>query len=234
MIRLGAGLALLWAIAATPCAAQEVIQPYVAEYDVLRGGTVEGQATVSLSREDGGTWRLEEHTRGTQGLAALAGLKIDETSRFRRSATGLDCLRHEYRQGGLRKRERQVDCSAEGIVSRDHHGQYRFPAEAGVLDRQSASLALALDLAAGRRGELSYRVVDREQLDTQRYRVEGEETVEVPAGRLRALKVRRLRENPKRTTTTWFGIDQGWVPVRIVQGETDGISFELRLRTLRR
>ncbi len=228
-----ASLLALLALAA-PCLAAEALSPYVAEYELLRGGAVEGHATVSLTSEGDGVWRLEEHTRGTQGLAALAGLRIEETSRFRKTASGLQCLRHDYRQSGLRKRERRIECSDMGIVSRDHRGEHRFDAEPGAIDRQAVSLALAIDLAAGRRGALEYRVVDREQLETQAYRVAGEDTVEVPAGRLRAVKVERIRTDTRRSTTTWFGIEQGWVPVRIVQGETTGVAFELRLVSLRR
>ncbi|HMN34223.1 MAG TPA: DUF3108 domain-containing protein [Chiayiivirga sp.] len=219
---------------AAPSFAGDALSPYVAEYEVLRGGAVEGRATVSLASEGDGVWRLEEHTRGTQGLAALAGLRIEETSRFRKTASGLQCLRHDYRQSGLRKRERRIECGDAGIVSRDHRGEHRFAAESGVIDRQAVSLALAMDLAAGRRGELEYRVVDREQLEAQAYRVAGEDTVEVPAGRLRAVKVERIRADARRSTTTWFGVEQGWVPVRIVQGEADGAAFELRLVSLRR
>lgn len=227
-------LAALLALTATPAVAQEALSPYVAEYEVLRSGAVEGRATMSLTAEGGGIWRLEGHTRGTQGLAALAGLRIDETSRFRETAEGLQCVRYDYRQTGLRKRERRVDCGADGIVSRDHRGEYQFPAQPGVIDQQAVGLALAIDLAAGRRGKLEYQVVDRGELAAQAYRVDGEDTVQVPAGRLRAMKVERIREDARRVTTTWFGIGQGWVPVRILQAESDGMAFELRLVSVRR
>ncbi|HPA00978.1 MAG TPA: DUF3108 domain-containing protein [Chiayiivirga sp.] len=222
------------AFAAISAHAQKPLSPYTAEYEVLRGGSVEGRATISLAEEGGGVWRLEEHTRGTQGLAALAGVRVDETSRFRATPEGLNCLEHSYRQTGLRKRERQVDCTAEAIVSRDHRGEYRFAAQDGVIDRQAVGLAIALDLAAGRRGELDYAVIDRESLETNRYQVAGEETVAVPFGTLRALKVERLRENSSRTTTMWFGTDQNLVPVRVRQNEGGGEGYELRLVSLKR
>ena len=134
---------------------------------------------------------------------------------------------------GLRKRERHVECGSEEIVSRDHRGEYRFPSQANVLDRQIVSLALARALAAGNQSDLTYQVVDRERLEPQRYRALGEETVVVPAGTLRAIKVERLREDSSRTTVTWFGIDQGLIPVRILQSD-EGEGFELRLVSLQR
>lgn len=229
---LRAALALLVAFAA-PVPAQETLRPYVAEYELLRAGAPAGHATIALEKGEAGTWQLRSHTRGTQGLAALAGFDVKEISTFRLTPDGLACLRYHHRLSGLRKRERHVDCGGEEITSRDHRGEYRFPAQAGVVDRQIVSLALARDLAAGRRDGLAYPVVDRERLEPQRYRALGEETVAVPAGKLRAIKVERLREDSDRTTVTWFGLDQGLVPVRIVQSD-EGEGFELRLVSLKR
>ncbi|MCX7563811.1 DUF3108 domain-containing protein [Xanthomonadaceae bacterium XH05] len=218
---------------ALPTPAQETLRPYVAEYELLRAGAPAGYATVALEAGDAGTWRLRSHTRGTQGLAALAGFDLKEVSIFRPTTKGFACVRYEYRLSGLRKRERQVECDSEAIVSRDHRGEYRFPVQAGTLDRQIVSLALARDLAAGHRNVLTYPVVDRERLEPQRYRSLGEEPVQVPAGTLRALKVERLREDSDRSTVTWFGLDNGLVPVRILQ-QDEGEGFELRLVSLKR
>ena len=225
--------ALLLIALAVPATAQEPLRAYVAEYELLRGGAPAGHATIMLEKGDADTWQLRSHTRSTQGLAVLTGLDVKEISTFRITPEGPACLRYHYRLSGLRKRERHVDCSGGEIVSRDHRGEYRFPAQAGAMDRQIVSLALARDLAAGRRDALVYPVVDREQLEAHRYRALGEETVQVPAGKLRAIKVERLRENSDRTTTLWFGLEQGLVPVRIVQRD-EGEGFELRLISLKR
>lgn len=213
--------------------AQEPLRPYVAEYDLLRAGSPAGKATIALEKAEGDTWRLRSHTRGTHGLAALAGFDVRETSIFRETPQGLACIRYDYRLSGLRKRERQVECGAGAIVSRDHRTEHRFSPQPGIVDRQIVSLALGRDLAAGRREALSYPVVDRERLEAQHYRVLGEETIEVPAGKLRAVKVARVRDDNDRTTITWFGADNGLVPVRILQSD-EGEGFELRLISLKR
>ena len=63
----------------------------------------------------------------------------------------------------------------------------RGGAEVRVLDRQAVVLALAQDLAAGRRDALSYTVVDRDELGPQRYGVTGEETLQTAAATPREL-----------------------------------------------
>ena len=178
-------VALLLAAAATIAAeTTPVLQPYVAEYELLRAGKPEGRVSIRLEADGPGRWRMRSHTRATQGLAALAGIEIVETSEFAATAAGIACGQYHYRQTGLRRRERSIDCGtgANGITSRDHRGTYHFPAQPGVVDRQIASLALALELAAGQRGKLSLPVADRERLEKQRYRVRGEETLDLPAG----------------------------------------------------
>ncbi len=216
--------------------AQAPLTPYVAEYELLRSGSPSGRTTIRLESVGPDLWRLHSHTRGTQGLAALAGIEIVETSEFSEDAKGLSCSSYSYRQTGLRKRERQVDCDEDqnDIVSQDHNGQYQFSSESHVLDRQTVSLALALDLAAGKKRTLSYSVVDRDRLETQRFKVRGEETVDVPAGKMRAIKVERIHGDGQRKTTTWFAIDKGWVPVRVLQTNKGGEGFELRLLSLQR
>ncbi len=228
----GIGLTLLVSTAAS---ALPLLQPYVAEYQLLRGGQESGRSTIRLERAGDGDWTMRSDTRGTHGLAALTGIEIHETSEFSSRGKHLDCRHYQYRQTGLRKRERSVDCGAgeAGIRSRDHHGEYHFPARAGILDRQIVSLALALELAAGKRGEMSFSVVDREKLDTQHYRTLGEETLDVAGVPTHTLKLERLHDSPTRKTTTWYAPEQGWIPVRILHSDKDG-GYELRLLSLQR
>ena len=121
------------------------------------------------------------------------------------------------------------------ILSRDRDREHHFDYQPGVIDRQCVVLALAIDLASGKRGERVYTVVDRDQFGPQRYRVRGEERVDTPSGPLRALRVERVRaESHGRTTTSWLGVEQDFLPVKVLQSEPDGDSFEMRLISLRR
>lgn len=212
-----------------------VLQPYVAQYELLRAGHVAGEVNVKLEHIGKKQWRMTSHTRGTRGLAALAGVEVVETSEFTASAKGLSCGRYQYRQTGLSKRERSVDCntSKKEIISRDHRGEYRFPAQSGVLDRQIVSLALGMKLAMSKQTELSLPVVDRERLEPQSFQVGAEELLQIPAGSMRTIKLERAHGSSQRMTTTWLAIDNGWIPARIVHTGADG-GIELRLRSLQR
>jgi hypothetical protein len=222
----------MWLILSAAVAAPP-LTPYRAEYEVLRDGKPLGRAVVSLIRRDAATWEFTSLTRGTRGLAGIAGAEISERATLHANDERLETIEYRFHQKmAWKSRERSVEIDAAGgrILSRDRRGEHRFDYQPGVLDRFSAALAMSRDVAAGKRGELSYLVVDRDEFGPERYRVSDEETVQVPAGNLRALKVERLRDDARgRSTTTWLGIEQDFLPVRMLQTEPDGDTFEMRL-----
>ena len=79
--------ARLLALAATlllPLAAlAQLPAPYTATYEVRRNGDVLGTATVDFRALPGGRYELHSHTVGSQGLAAIAGVDLDERSTLR-------------------------------------------------------------------------------------------------------------------------------------------------------
>lgn len=212
--------------------------PYHAEYEVLRNGKPMGRGEVTLSDHGGDRWELRSVTRGTEGLAGLAGAEILERSTLRVDGDAIETIDYQLRQEmawKTRERSVSVDAAAGRITSRDRRGEHAFTYEPGVLDRQAVVLGLARDLAAGRSGELIYTMVDRDEFGPERYRVGATETVQVPAGALSAVRVERLRSGSKgRTTVSWLDPARGYVPVRVLQTEPDGDSFEMRLVSLKR
>lgn len=214
------------------------IAPYSAVYDVLRNGKPLGRGEVSLQRVDAATWELLSTTRGTEGFAGIAGVEIVEHSSLVWVDGRPESIGYRYRQkAAWRNRERRVDFdrAAGNILSHVRDETHRFDWQRGVLDRQSVSLALSQDVAAGARGELEYTVVDRDSLKLQKWQVGREETVDTPAGPLRALRADRLRDDAHgRATSSWLGVEQGFLPVRVLHRDEDGDSIELRLVSLQR
>ncbi len=213
------------------------LQPYTATYEVERNGGSLGDATVTLRQTPGG-WSYDSQTHGTHGMAALAAADISEHSELRVSGGALETRSYRYHLSTLLKsRERRIDVDpvAGRIVSTDKGREQEFPMQPGVLDQSAVNLAIAQDLANGKRGTLSYPVATRDKVDIQRYRVGGETVVQTPAGPIRAIEVARLRDSTNgRTTTSWFGVEKGYVMVRFLQDEPGGDSYEMRLISLRR
>ena len=228
---------VLFALAiALPAFAASQPTPYRADYEVLRNAKPLGRGTVTLAPE-GRTWLLTSVTRGTQGLASIAGVEIVEKSILQFRDGRPETLDYPYRQEAAwktRERSVRVDIEKGRVTSRDKDKVHEFVYEPYAIDRQVVALAMAHDLAQGKRDKLTYRVVDRDRFGPQTYRVGAEETVDTPAGPQRALRVQRVRNRSGRVTTTWLGVDNGFVPVRVLQSEPDGETFEMRLVKLER
>ena len=213
------------------------LQPYTDNYEVVRNGDTIGQATITLQRTPGG-WDYESVTHGTSGLAALAAADIDEHSEINANSGVLELRRYNYRLSTIVKSSQRsitVDPASNRIVSRDRKRETEFPMRPGVLDQQSVTVAIAQDLASGKHGTLTYSVAGRNEVSTQRYQVGKQQTLRVPAGSQRTVAVTRLRDSAGgRVTASWFGLDNGFVPVRIVQTEPNGEVFEMKLVSLKR
>jgi hypothetical protein len=224
-------VALVLLVLAGIATAADGLKPYSAEYEVMRNGDKLGVANVTLGRTASG-WDYESRTHST-GMASLAAANIEEHSIVSAINGLLQVTSYHYRLSTIVKstqRDIVVEPATNRIVIRDKKHTREFPITPGVLDQHAVTLAIAQDLANGKHGTLSYPVATKDNVDTQRYQVGKEETLKVPAGSLRTVVVTRLRESANgRTTVSWFGLDNGYVPVRVVQTEPGGEVLEMRL-----
>jgi hypothetical protein len=228
-VALAASVAPALASAAAPA-------PYTATYEVRRNGDRLGTATVSFRQLPNGRFELLSDTVGSEGLAAIAGVTVNERSILRWNAQP-ETVAYSYRQKmAWKSRERglQVDAGAGTIASRDKDRSYSLRYEPGVLDRNAVVVALMADLAEGKTGDLRYRIPDKDALETYVYRTGGSEQVQTAMGAQRALRVERIRESSNgRSTTLWLGEQRNYVPLRMLQREPDGETIEMKILSLR-
>jgi hypothetical protein len=226
----GASLLPALALAAMPA-------PYTANYEVLRNGDRAGQATVTLKALGNGRAEFHSSTTGSEGLAALAGAAVEERSVLRWQDGAPETVSWEYHQKVAwksRDRSLSVDPAARRLDLRDKDKRYSPPYRAGVLDRQSVTVALIHDVAAGRTGELRYSVPDKDEMGTWVFRTGASERIDTPMGAQRALRVERVRDSGGgRSTTLWLAQDRGYVPLRILQKEPDGETIDMKITSLR-
>lgn len=211
------------------------LSPFTASFDVLDGGKRVGSATLTL-RRDGPDWVFTTDTQGERGLAGFLGAKIHEQSRFRVSRGQLTSLAYRYRQKiSFRERTRSIDFDWTTRRAREDDGKTRseYALADAVIDRHIAVLALTLDLAAGRR-EHQHPVAYKGEVETWRFRREGTERLNTPAGALDTVRLARVRENVGRRTVSWHAESLGWLPVRIEQVEPDGARYTLALTRIDR
>lgn len=220
-------LALLTLALAAPLAAAPVA-PFTATYEVRRNGSLLGEATLQLMR-DGADWRFSSSTRGTHGLARIAGVRIEESSRFRYLPNGRpETLHYNYAQtSSFNERRRSARVLGIDIELGKDEQRWRVPHVAGVVDRQLLTVALMQAVAAGRRGLQTHQVVGRGPIEPQKWFIAGIEAV--PGAEDRGMRIERRRESADgRTTVMWLDDDRGHLPLRIEQREDDE-TIEMRL-----
>lgn len=214
------------------------LAPFTADYVTLRNGKEAGHTTLTLRANDDGSWSLKGETRGTAGLARLAGLGVVDDSRLRWRDGHPETLSWDYRQsGGLRQRTRHADFDwANGTVTMRHGEQTRtYPTVPGLIDRQTVTIALMADLARGAE-HFDCKVATKARVDELRYRRGEPATVTVPAGRFEAVAVERVPDPTDRrakVSRNWFAPALGWLPVKMEQHEEDGDSITLELTAWR-
>ena len=106
--------------------------------------------------------------------------------------------------------------------------QGTFQLKEGTLDELTAQLQLRLRLAAGEK-LIEFNQIDKDEVETRKYKVVGEETLETVLGKTKTIKVDRIRKNKKRHTSTWYAPDYDYIVVKSIQTKTGGDSFSLAL-----
>jgi hypothetical protein len=228
---LSRGAIALTLAAALPLAAAPVA-PFSATYEVRRNGSVLGEAKLRLA-DEGGQWQIASQTRGTQGLARAAGVRIDETSRFRYVDGAPETLEYRYAQKtsfNARERGAVVDAAAGRIALRNRDERHEVPYVRHALDRQLITIALMQAVAGGKRGVQTFAVIDRHEVETQTWVIGAAEAVPMGAASEQGLRVERRRDPSEgRHTVLWLDQDAGHLPLRIEQREDDGETIEMRL-----
>ena len=203
--------------------------PFTATYDVVRSGKRVGKANMSLQR-DGGNWRFTSVTHASLGPGGLLGIDTTETSLFRWKQYSPEMLAYDFRlDSSLKKSHRhtEADWSAQRVhVDDSGKGRSDYASEPGLVERHLLALALGQALLHGDNDEIDFAVAVRDHVEHQTFRVDGPETVDVPAGRFDdAWHVERSDRD--RGFNSWYAPERYPVPLMIRYGD----RMELRLAT---
>ncbi len=220
--------------APAPAAPVVTVAPFRAEFDLLRDGDVIGKAVMTLKALTGGEWQFE-----TQTEASLFFLSFSdrETSRLRwqdgqPQPLQFDKLRNRPGKTEVIKQVFNWKAGSENGQKNDQN--WSQPLAPGTQDLQSQLLALQADLQAGKT-PMRYTVSRYGKVREYRYAITAEETLNTKLGKLKTLRVERIREpNDDRQTISWFAPSLGFVPVRVQQYEDGELQADLQIRKLSR
>jgi hypothetical protein len=208
---------------------------FAAAYEARYGG-FKASAERSLdTMDDGG---IQMNTRLELKLLGQTISRIHEMSSLSTdSATGeLRPLAYSFEQTGLGSRSRSVSFDWDNAIATALNGnrENTITLEGTAMDNLSGYLVLRDQLMEGKT-EVSFKGIDKGELEEFHYRVVGEEPVTTSAGEFRSLKLERIRdETSHRTTNIWLALDWDYLLIKLVQKEpgSNTISLELTEATV--
>lgn len=200
---------------------------FTAVYNVSQNGQPLGVARVTLRVGSGGEWVYSKDVKGTGGLAALLGASVSESSTLRCKGDVPEAVSYDYQlQAAIKNKQRhlRVDWASGQVSVDDGKGPISYPAQPGMVERNTLPLALGLALRDGQQ-QVSLPVAVRQTVETQHFKVTGSETVKVPAGSFRAQRVERT--DADRGFTAWYAPNRFPLPVKLSQHDGGDMQLEL-------
>lgn len=199
---------------------------YDAHYDDFSA-----QANRSLS-QDSATGRFVLQSKLELVLLGSVVTSITERSEFLWDAERPLPLQYSYEQHGIGARERSI--------SFDHaaaQAEYKLNGTTGTValteptfDELSGYLLLEARLAAGET-DISFNVVDRDQMKTVHYKVRNRERLMTKLGEFETIKLERIRDaSSNRSTEIWLAPAHNYLMVKLVQEEPNGRVIRLDIR----
>jgi len=224
-------LAAILVIASLCSGPAQALEPFVANYQVLRDGRTLGEATMRVVKGDGARWRVDLGMRGT-GLFGLAGINAEQSTVF-------DTVGETYRpltQSTLRKtlftRKQTVGVYDWASLNARWTGAVKKTRRASVALQAGDMSGLLINLAVIRDAQpgklLKYRFVDDGRVRDHNYAVAQElETVAVGDIGYNAMRVTRVQSGVEETVL-WV-VDGVPTPIRMLQRENGADTYDLRL-----
>ena len=224
-------LAAVLVIASLCSGPAHALEPFVANYQVLRDGRTLGEATLQVVKGDGARWRVDLGMRGT-GLFGLAGINAEQSTVF-------DTVGETYRpltQSTLRKtlftRKQTVGVYDWASLNARWTGAVKKTRRASIALQAGDMSGLLINLAVIRDAQpgklLKYRFVDDGRVRDHDYAVAQElENVVVGDISYNAMRVSRVQSGVEETVL-WV-VDGVPTPIRMLQRENGADTYDLRL-----
>src|SRR5688572_4010584 len=208
-------------------------QPFSADYEVFQNDGKLGTGTITLRALGGGRYELTTVSTATEGLFGAAGVKREERSVLNWSGAQPETVEYRMDQKAAfasRSQHLVVDAAARTARSTYKDETTTLAYHPGIVDKHALTAVLMSELAAGRRGDMTWGVAERRGVEQQTYRTVKNVILRTAIGRERAVRVERIRDDDSgRVTKIWFARERGWLPLRIKQYESDGETLDLRI-----
>lgn len=199
------------------------LTPYTATYRVNLDNKLNGTATASLSQQGN---RFHYQLKATAPMAST----LEQTD-FQMENGQLKSLGYKAQRKVLfssRINSISFDWKQRSAHAARGSKQADYRIEEGTLDPLNMEIRIRDDLLRTGRLDKEYPLADPKSFHPVRFEIIGSETLSTPMGNIDTLKVRRIHDDPERSSQFWLAKNMEYLPVKIVQTD-DGAVFRLDL-----
>jgi len=215
--------------------AQE-LPDFSANYLVMLNGIQAGDLKQHLSTNVDGSRKFSSTTQAQGIFAFFKPDLIEETSTWLMVNNKIQPQHYLYqRSGGKKDKYLKLDFNwqSQQLHIDDKNYPWQLALEPYTLDKLVYQLALMMDLSKDK-NQYNYRIADGGKIKTYTIDFIDEETVTTPLGKIKTIKLKRLRdETSKRQTILWCAPALNFLPVKLEHTEKDGTVFTASLRKLK-
>jgi Protein of unknown function (DUF3108) len=211
---------------------QTALEPFIAQYQVFKGGSMLGDATMQVVKNDARRWRVDLGIHGSRGLIGLVGINAEQSTVFdvagpnyrplAQSTLRKSLFTHKQTVGVYDWRSRKARWTGDVKETRRVPVALQDGDQSGLL----INLAVIRDAQPGK--SLQYRFVDEGRVRDYRYDVATDlENVKVGDLNYSAMRVTRVQSGNEETVI-WVvaGVP---TPIRMLQRENGEDTYDLRL-----
>ena len=221
-------------IAPAPAPAQTTL-PLRAElrYTLFKGenGLNVGKVVQTWQR-DGDAYTLTSTAEATGLFWLFYSGRHVQVSKGKIVATGLQPDSFTMQRGSAEKRDAaRFDWPGNTLYLNSEGQESSVKLASGVLDLLSFTYQFAFFLPES--GDIPINLTNGRKLDSYRYRIVAEESLETPLGAVKTLHLTKLHAPDEDGTEIWLGMDYHYLPVKIRQIDKKGDIAEQVITEIR-
>ena len=219
---------LLFAVTSLLAASLSAAPPpdFDANYRLEQHSLRIGTASIALHTDKEGNYQYEFRSWPARWLSWFQDKSLYESSRGRLDDNGIYPEQYDYERSGDRQRNARLSFDWETmIVENDVAGSHwEMAIEPGTVDKLATQLGMMIALGEGKQ-DVTYSVADGGTLKQYRYRVIGRETLDLPAGTFKTVKVIKIRKDIDQQVIIWFAPELHYLPARIWRRDGDDEEY---------
>lgn len=213
---------------------QNMIQPFLAQFDVSLNGKYIGEAEMELAQTGDNSFEVRLFSKATKGAAGFVRARSRELARF--SIENGQTRSHYYEKEEkllFNKDNWSADFDwQQSTVNIDVEGdESAFELEGGELDSLSVYLVLA-DSAAKRRPWLVTNIITDDAIEGYSYQIMDNEQLDTACGPQETRVYQGILPETYKKVWTWHAESVDWLPVRVRKTRKGGDLLQLDLRAI--